>query len=122
VRPSYGLSDEEVARMLAESIDKASDDQQLRALREAQVDGQRLLEGTRSALVNDADLLEPAERAAIDAALGDLSAVVEGNDVEAIRNATVDLTRATEEFAGRRMNRSIRDALAGSRIDDVLAG
>jgi molecular chaperone HscA len=122
VRPSYGLSDEEVARMLAESIDKARDDQQLRALREAQVDGQRLLESTRSALVNDADLLEPAERAAIDAALGDLSAVVEGDDVEAIRNAAVDLTRATEEFAGRRMNRSIRDALAGSRIDDVLAG
>ena len=122
VRPSYGLSDQEVTRMLAESIDKARDDQQLRALREAQVDGRRLLETTRSALANDADLLEPAERAAIDAALGALSAVVEGEDVESIRNANVDLSRATEEFAARRMNRSIRGALAGSRIDDVLAG
>jgi len=121
VRPSYGLSDEEVARMLADSIDHASDDQRLRALRELQVDGQRLVETTQAALAVDADLLEAAERAAIDAALRALIAVVSGEDADALRDATVDLTRATEEFAARRMNRSIRNALAGSRIDDVLA-
>jgi molecular chaperone HscA len=121
VRPSYGLSDEEVARMLADSIDHAGDDRRLRALRELQVDGQRLVETTQAALAVDADLLEPAERAAIDAALRALIGVVSGEDADALRDATVDLTRATEEFAARRMNRSIRNALAGSRIDDVLA-
>jgi molecular chaperone HscA len=121
VRPSYGLSDEEVARMLAASIDNAKDDQRLRALREQQVDGQRLIEATRAALVADADLLDVAERARIDSGLIALSRVLEGEDADALRNATVDLTRATEEFAARRMNRSIRNALAGSRIDDVLA-
>jgi molecular chaperone HscA len=121
VRPSYGLTDEEVARMLADSIDHARDDQQLRVLRELQVDGQRLIETTQAALAADADLLDPAEREAIEAALRGLIAVAGGEDADTLRNATVDLTRATEEFAARRMNRSIRNALAGSRIDDVLA-
>jgi molecular chaperone HscA len=121
VRPSYGLTDEEVARMLADSIDHARDDQRLRELRELQVDGQRLVETTRAALAADADLLGPSERGAIDTALQALIAVVNGEESDALRSATVDLTRATEEFAARRMNRSIRNALAGSRIDDVLA-
>ena len=118
VKPSYGLTDEEVARMLADSIDHARDDQRLRTLRELQVDGQRLVETTRAALAVDADLLDPAERVTVDAAL---AAVLDGDDVDSLRNATAALTRATEEFAARRMNRSIRNALAGSRIDDVLA-
>ena len=121
VKPSYGLTDEEVARMLADSIDHARDDQRLRTLRELQVDGQRLVETTRAALAVDADLLDPAERVTVDAALAALSAVLDGDDVDSLRNATAALTRATEEFAARRMNRSIRNALAGSRIDDVLA-
>jgi molecular chaperone HscA len=121
VRPSYGLSDEEVARMLADSIDHAHEDQRLRALRELQVDGQRLVETTQSALAADADLLDEAERARIDSALAALAAVLPGDDVDSLTNATADLTRATEEFAARRMNRSIRNALAGSRVDDVLA-
>jgi molecular chaperone HscA len=121
VKPSYGLTDEEVARMLADSIDHARDDQRLRTLRELQVDGQRLVETTRAALAADADLLEPAERVTVDAALAALAAVLDGDDVDSLRNATAALTRATEEFAARRMNRSIRNALAGSRIDDVLA-
>jgi molecular chaperone HscA len=121
VRPSYGLSDDEVARMLADSIDHAREDQTVREVRELQVDGRRLIETTRAALEADADLLDAAERARIDAALVALSAVVEGDDADSMRNATGDLTRATEEFAARRMNRSIRSALAGSRIDDVLA-
>jgi len=121
VKPSYGLTDEEVARMLADSIDHARDDQRLRTLRELQVDGQRLVETTRAALAADADLLDPAERVTVDAALAALAAVLDGDDVDSLRNATAALTRATEEFAARRMNRSIRNALAGSRIDDVLA-
>ena len=121
VKPSYGLADEEVARMLADSIDHARDDQRLRTLRELQVDGQRLVETTRAALAADADLLDPAERVTVDAALAALAAVLDGDDVDSLRNATAALTRATEEFAARRMNRSIRNALAGSRIDDVLA-
>jgi molecular chaperone HscA len=121
VRPSYGLTDEEVARMLADSIDHARDDQRLRTVRELQVDGRRLLETTRAALEGDGDLLDAAERAAIDAALAALASVVNHDEEDALRSATVDLTRATEEFAARRMNRSIRSALAGSRIDDVLA-
>jgi len=121
VKPSYGLTDEEVARMLADSIDHARDDQRLRTLRELQVDGQRLVETTRAALAADADLLDPGERVTVDAALAALAAVLDGDDVDSLRNATAALTRATEEFAARRMNRSIRNALAGSRIDDVLA-
>jgi molecular chaperone HscA len=121
VRPSYGLSDEEVARMLADSIDHARDDQKLRAVRELQVDGRRLVETTLAALAEDADLLDARERAEIDSTLGALSAQLESDDVDLLRNATVDLTRATEEFAARRMNRSIRNALAGTRVDDVLA-
>jgi molecular chaperone HscA len=121
VRPSYGLSDEEVARMLADSIDHAREDRQLRVLRELQVEAVRLVETTQAALAADADLLEAPERATVDAALAQLSALAGSDDADAIRDATVDLTRATEEFAARRMNRSIRNALAGSRVDDVLA-
>jgi molecular chaperone HscA len=121
VRPSYGLSDAEVARMLADSIDHAREDQQLRALRELQVDGRRLVETTRAALGADPDLLDAGEHARIDAALVVLAAVLDGDDMDRLRDAIAGLTRATEEFAARRMNRSIRNALAGSRIDDVLA-
>jgi len=121
VQPSYGLSDDEVARMLADSIDNAGDDLRARALREQQVDARRLVETTRAALAVDADLLEAGERARIDTALDALSRVQDSEDVDMVRDAIDDLTHETEEFAGRRMNRSIRSALAGSRIDDVLA-
>jgi molecular chaperone HscA len=121
VRPSYGLSDEEVARMLADSIQHAREDQHLRTMRELQVDARRLVETTLAALAVDGDLLAATERTDIDAALKALSALLDSDDVDSVRTATADLTRATEEFAARRMNRSIRKALAGSRIDDVLA-
>jgi len=121
VRPSYGLSDEQIASMLTDSIQHARDDQHLRQLRELQIDGQRLVETTRTALAADADLLDAAERAGIDTSLAALAAVLDSGDADLLKDATSDLTRATEEFAARRMNRSIRNALAGSRIDDVLA-
>jgi molecular chaperone HscA len=121
VRPSYGLSDDQVAQMLADSIQHARDDQHLRELRELQVDGRRLVEATLAALAADPDLLSASERTVIDASLATLSSALDSNDAGLLKSATADLTRATEEFAARRMNRSIRNALAGSRIDDVLA-
>jgi molecular chaperone HscA len=121
VRPSYGLTDEEVARMLADSIDHARDDIGLRALRELQVDAQRLVETTRAALATDAELLDGGEQSRIEAALLALDGLLQSEDAEALRTAIARLAGETEEFAARRMNRSIRNALAGSRIDDVLA-
>jgi len=121
VHPSYGLSDGEIARMLADSIAHAREDQRERELREVQVDGRRLVDATGAALAADADLLQPDERRRIDALLASLAALLESDAVEVIEQATTDLTRATEDFAARRMDRSIRNALAGSRIDDVLA-
>jgi molecular chaperone HscA len=121
VRPSYGLTDDEVARMLADSINNAGEDLRLRLLREQQVDGRRLVETTRAALAADADLLDADERSRIDSALNALTQVLESDSVDTLRDAIADLSRQTEEFAARRMNRSIRSALAGSRIDDVLA-
>lgn len=121
VKPSYGLSDEEVARMLSESIEHARDDVAQRALRELQVDARRLAESTAAALAADADLLDAAERARIDDALQALGALAGGDDAEALRPAIARLSRETEDFAARRMDRSIRGALAGSRVDDVLA-
>jgi len=120
VRPSYGLTDEEVARMLSDSIDHASEDVGLRALREQQVDAQRLVQTTRAALAADADLLDEHERARIESALAQLAARLDSIDLEALRLAYEALAGETEEFAARRMNRSIRSALAGARIDDVL--
>jgi molecular chaperone HscA len=107
--------------MLADSIRNTGDDHRLRVLREQQVDGRRLVETTRAALAVDADLLDAAERGRIDAALDALDRVLESEHVDTLRDAIAELTRVTEEFAARRMNRSIRSALAGSRIDDVLA-
>jgi molecular chaperone HscA len=121
VRPSYGLTDEEVARMLADSIDHARDDVGVRALREQQVDARRLVETTRAALGPDADLLDGDEIARIEAALRELSGLLQSEDAEALRAATSRLADETEEFAARRMNRSVQRALAGSHVDDVLA-
>jgi molecular chaperone HscA len=121
VRPSYGLSDEQVAGMLADSIRHARDDQRLRELRELQIDGRRLVESTQAALASDADLLNASERSDIEASLAALAALLDRDEAASLKHATAELTRVTEEFAARRMNRSIRNALAGSRIDDVLA-
>ena len=121
VRPSYGLTDDEVARMLADSIDHARDDVNLRMLRELQVDARRLVETTRAALATDADLLDDAERGRIEAAVDALSLLLDSDAAQTLRASIDTLSDETQEFAARRMNRSIRSALAGSRIDDVLA-
>jgi len=111
VKPSYGLSDETIAQMLTEAMGSAEADVQARLLREAQVDGQRLLDATRSALATDRDLLSDEEALAIDAAVATLAAAIDGTDREAIQSATESLAQRTDEFAARRMDRSIRALL-----------
>ncbi|HEU0203946.1 MAG TPA: Fe-S protein assembly chaperone HscA [Burkholderiaceae bacterium] len=121
VKPSYGLSDDEIARMLQESIGAAEEDMRARALREQQVEAQRLIEATQAALQADADLLHSEERSVIDALMRRLTELAAGDDTAAIKAALDALARGTDEFAARRMDRSIRAALAGRRIDEVAA-
>jgi molecular chaperone HscA len=117
VKPSYGLTDAEVAAMLQDSFAHAEADMQARALAEAQVEARQLLEITERALDVDAALVESGERARIDAGLTALRAALEGDDAPALRAAADALNRATTAFAGRRMDRDVRRALAGKTID-----
>jgi molecular chaperone HscA len=119
VKPSYGLSDEEVAGMLKDSFSHAADDAKRRALREQQVEAQRLLEAIDAALREDAHLLEEAERASVDAAVARLKAVVEGDDKAAIDSAMHQLSHTTEDFAARRMDQSVKRALAGKKLEEL---
>ena len=119
VKPSYGLTDDEIAGMLKDSFSHAGDDAFRRALREAQVEAQRLIEATQSALQDAADLLSTLERAHIDAAITRLQAVMIGDDRRAIDAAMQALGSATNEFAARRMNQSVQRALAGRKIDQI---
>ena len=120
VKPSYGLSDETIAQMLAEAMGSADADVQARVLRESQVEGQRLLDATRKALAADRDLLAEDEALAIDAGVATLAAAIDGTDREALEAAIHALAQDTDDFAARRMDRSIRTALAGRSVDDVL--
>jgi molecular chaperone HscA len=119
VKPSYGLADDEVARMLEESFKTAETDMRARALREAQVEADRLIEATHAALEVDGELLDDAERAEIEKLTAELAVQAKTDSVEKIEDATKTLAAATDEFAARRMNKSIRRALAGRRLDEV---
>jgi len=128
VKPSYGLADDDVARMLQESYSAASDDMQMRALREEQVEAERILLATQSALDADVDLLSPQEQAAIGGQLQAVrDAVAASNDdatapgqrQDALHGAVQALAKGTEEFAARRMDKSVRKALAGKSLDEV---
>ncbi len=119
VKPSYGLSDDEVARMLTESFSTAEVDMKARALRESRVEAERMLLATRSALAADGDLLGADERAAIDALLARLEALRDDENHHAIDDAVEALAKGTEAFAAERMNRGIRQALAGRRVDQI---
>ena len=120
VKPTYGLSDDAVARMLQEGFGAAEADMAERALREARVEADRLLAATETALAADGDLIEEAgERASIDAALVALRDVAAGGDRDAIEARVKSLAAAAEPFAAARMNRGIRRALAGRRVDEV---
>ncbi len=119
VKPSYGLTDDEIAGMLKDSFSHASDDAFRRALREAQVEAQRLIEATQSALQDAGELLSTLERAHIDAAVTRLQAVMIGDDRRAIDAAMQALGSATNEFAARRMNQSVQRALSGRSVDQL---
>jgi molecular chaperone HscA len=119
VKPSYGLSDDEIARMLQESFNTAQQDMKSRALVEARVDASRMILATQSALAADADLLDAKERTEIDLRLADLARVQSEDDAAAIEAATQALAKSTENFAAQRMNRGIQKALAGKNIETV---
>ncbi|MEE2978243.1 MAG: Fe-S protein assembly chaperone HscA [Pseudomonadota bacterium] len=119
VKPSYGLADDDVARMLQEGFQSAEDDMRRRALAEERVEAERLLEALSQALAADGDLLSPEERAAIDAEIVVLRTTMQGEDHRAIKDAVDALSHGTDEFAARRMDRGIRKALAGKRIEEL---
>jgi molecular chaperone HscA len=119
VKPSYGLSDDEIARMLTESFSTAEQDMVERSLRESRVEAERMLLATRAALAADGDLLSPAEQEQVAMLLTSLEASRESSDHHQIDVAVEALAKGTEAFAAERMNRSIRLALAGRRVEDV---
>jgi molecular chaperone HscA len=119
VKPSYGLAEADIERMLRDSFEHAKEDVHARALAEHRVDGQRLLEATRSALSQDEKLLNGEEREAIRKAVLALEKVLTGTDHRAIKRAVDALNRATEEFAQRRMDAGVRRALAGRKIGSL---
>jgi molecular chaperone HscA len=119
VKPSYGLTDEQVAGMLSDSFRTAEADMAERSLREARVEAERLLLATRSALEADADLLSAEERTSIELRMDALQASRDGEDHHAIDAAVEALAAATEAFAAERMNRGIRRALSGRRVEEV---
>jgi molecular chaperone HscA len=116
VKPSYGLADRDIERMLRDSVEHAKDDVQARALQEATVEARRLLAAVDAALVADASLLADAERAEIDRDIAALVRALDAGDHRAIKRAAEALNRTTEPFAGRRMDVSVKRALAGQKI------
>jgi molecular chaperone HscA len=120
VKPSYGLSDEQIARMLQESFTTAEQDMKARALTEARVDAQRMLLATQSALDVDGHLLSPEDRAHIDSLMEQLrQAASASEDAAAIEAATQALAKGTEAFAAERMNHSIQKALSGKNVETL---
>jgi molecular chaperone HscA len=119
VKPSYGLGDDEIAKMLQESYNSADIDMKLRALREEQVEAERIVIATQSALDADADLLSDTERADVEALMEAVRNQARGEDHDAIKAAVQALAKGTEEFAARRMDRSVRAALAGKKLDQI---
>ncbi len=119
VKPSYGLSDGEIANMLKDSISHAAADAAQRALREKQVDARRLIEATTSAIKEDAVLLSASERKQIDGNIQTLEAAIKGDDSRALSAAMDALIAITEPFAARRMNRSVQKALTGKAIEEL---
>jgi len=119
VKPSYGLTDEEIAGMLRASFEHAEEDMAARRLAESRVEGERVVEALRAALAADGDeLLDAQERARIDAALEKLVAVVAGDDPRAIEQEMKQVESTCEFYVERRMNTSIRQAMAGKKLDE----
>ncbi|XXY53881.1 Fe-S protein assembly chaperone HscA [Sorangium sp. So ce269] len=121
VKPSYGLTDEEVENMLLAALDHGEEDLIRRRLVEARVEGERVAMATRKALSADADLLGPGEREAIEGALSALDAAIRGDKPGLIQARTEALDEATRAWAGRRMDRAVARAIAGKQVEDVEA-
>jgi molecular chaperone HscA len=119
VKPSYGLSDDEIAEMLRDGMAHASEDMGARALHEQLVEADRVLEATEHALERDGELLDADERGRIDAAIQALRALKSSTDHRAIKAGIEALARATDEFAARRMDKSIRLALSGRKVNEI---
>jgi molecular chaperone HscA len=119
VKPSYGLNDSEIESMLRDSISSAAEDRDARRLREEQVEADRVLEALHSALAADGDeLLDDTERSAIDEAATRLHEQRQGSDYAAIKRAIEAVEKASSNFVERRMNSSIRKAMAGHKLDE----
>jgi molecular chaperone HscA len=120
VKPSYGLTDDEVEQMLIDALDHGESDFELRRLRDAQVEATRILLATDKALDSDADLLDDAERLRVEQALNAArSAASSASQASVIENAISALDDVTHEWAGRRMNRAIVSAIAGKNLGAV---
>jgi len=124
VKPAYGLADDEIARMLQDSYTSADVDMLARALREEQVEAERIVLATQSALDEDGALLNEAERAAVDGLIAQVREAIAGSqagsvDHQALKRVIEALADGTEEFASRRMDRSVRSALTGKTLDQV---
>ncbi len=120
VKPSYGLTDNEIANMLKASMENAKEDIQARLLAEQRVEAERVLESVRSALAQDYDLLDDDELSAVKNAIISLEQLKQQDDSLAIKQGIKALDLATQEFAARRMDKSIRTALAGHSVDDIV--
>jgi molecular chaperone HscA len=120
VKPSYGLTDGEIARMLKDSFQYASDDKVARVLREQQVDAERLLEAVQGALEADGErLLDAEERMVIDAQMDELRELMQGTDGPAIEQQTKRLSQVTDAFAARRLDSTVKAALAGRNLNEI---
>lgn len=119
VKPSYGLTDGEIASMIKDSMSYAEQDVQARMLAEQKIEAARVLESLVSALAADAALLSAAERQAIDDAAEQVRAAAAGDDADAIKEAIKNIDTQTQEFAARRMDQSVRIALKGQSVDEV---
>ena len=119
VKPSYGLTDGEIASMIQDSMSYAEQDVKARMLAEQKVEAARVLESLTGALNADAALLSAAERQVIDEAAAHLSVVAMGNDADAIEEAIKNVDKQTQDFAARRMDKSVRVALKGQSVDEV---
>jgi molecular chaperone HscA len=119
VKPSYGLTDAEIAHMLQSSFTHAREDADARVLAEAQTDAQRLIEATQAAMTQDGELLSTVERGAIESAISQLQSLMQRNDVREIKSAIEALSNATETFAAKRMNKSVAKALTGKTLQQL---
>jgi molecular chaperone HscA len=120
VKPSYGLTDIEIEQMLRDSMNHAQADVAARTLREEQVDADRVIEAVLAAVAVDGELLGADERQRIDLAIAKLQQLRQGNDPRAIKTAIAQLDRATQSFAERRMDRSVKQALSGHSLNEFI--